>query len=112
MTLTDGETTRLTNQGFAIQPDWSPNGSQITFVGHFAKDSLGKQIYFIDLADKESQALTAFEEGHLASPVWSPDGKMIAFVKDGDIWLLQIETGELTQLTQTPEKESAPAWHP
>ncbi len=112
MTLADGETTRLTNQGFAIQPDWSPDGSQITFVGHFAKDSLGKQIYLIDLANKESQALTAFEEGNLASPVWSPDGKMIAFVKDGDIWLLQIETGELTQLTQTAEKESAPVWHP
>jgi hypothetical protein len=112
MTLANGETTQLTNEGFAIQPNWSPDGSQITFVGRFKKDSLGKQIYLIDLVHNEKQALTAFEDGHLATPVWSPDGNMIAFVRDGDIWLLHIESRELIQLTQTPEQESAPAWHP
>lgn len=112
MTLDNGETTQLTNHGFAIQPNWSPDGSQIAFVGRFVTDTSGTQIYVFDLDSEERQALTAFEEGNLASPTWSPDGKMIAFVKDGDIWLLQVETRELMQLTHTPEEESAPVWHP
>lgn len=110
--LTDGEATQLTSEGFAIQPSWSPDGSQIAFVGQSKTDALGKQIYLINLADKDRHVLTHFEKSELSTPVWSPDGKVLAFVKDADIWLLEVKTGELTQLTQTADAESAPVWHP
>ncbi|WP_420628086.1 TolB family protein [Candidatus Leptofilum sp.] len=112
VSLADGESTRLTQDGFVIQPNWSPDGSQIAFVGQFKTDAYETQIYLINLDTKEREVLTSFEDANLATPVWSPDGKMIAFVKDGDIWLIQIETGEITQVTETPEEESAPVWHP
>jgi Tol biopolymer transport system component len=110
--LSDGEAMRLTNAGFAIQPGWSPDGSRIAFVGQFETNTNGRQLYLINLEDKEREVLTNFEKADLATPAWSPNGNLIAFVKDGDIWLLEVETGELTQLTQTPEEESAPVWHP
>lgn len=110
--LLNGEDTPLTSEGFAIQPSWSPEGSQIAFVSESKLNTWGKQIYLINLEDKERRVLTYFENADLATPVWSPDGKMIAFVKDADIWLLHVESGELTQLTQTADEESAPVWHP
>lgn len=46
----------------------------------------------------------------------SPDGKKIAFVRaingNYDIWLQDLETGELAQLTQSPYGDFEPAWSP
>lgn len=46
----------------------------------------------------------------------SPDGKTIAFSYKAtgnlDIWLLDIDSGKLTQLTDTPYDEYSPRWSP
>lgn len=46
----------------------------------------------------------------------SPDGSMITFTyrKSGnlDIWLLNLDSGKLTQLTDTPYDEHSPRWSP
>ena len=49
-------------------------------------------------------------------PSASPDGEMIAFTSNRngfwDLYLLDLSTGELTQLTDTAEYEGAPSWSP
>ena len=48
--------------------------------------------------------------------VWSPDRSMVAFTSDragnDDIYLIDWETGEITQITDDPAKDSDPAWSP
>ncbi|HET9906384.1 MAG TPA: hypothetical protein VFQ23_07075, partial [Anaerolineales bacterium] len=50
------------------------------------------------------------------TPSPSPDGKKIAFTSNRngfwDIYLLDLSTGDVTQLTNTPEYEGAPTWSP
>src|SRR5258706_4153775 len=50
------------------------------------------------------------------TPAASPDGKKIAFASNRngfwDLYLLDLTTGKATQLTDTPDYESAPSWSP
>jgi Tol biopolymer transport system component len=41
---------------------------------------------------------------------WSPDGRLITFTRGGNIWTVDVETGEERQVTDTPAYESSPAW--
>jgi Tol biopolymer transport system component len=53
-------------------------------------------------------------------PDWSPDGKHIAFIRhpvnpvanSAELYVLNLETGALQQLTDNLEEEEAPAWSP
>jgi TolB protein len=50
------------------------------------------------------------------SPAPSPDGEKIAFASNRggfwDLYLLDVSSGDITQLTDTPEYEGAPTWSP
>ena len=50
------------------------------------------------------------------TPSPSPDGEKIAFASNRsgfwDLYLLDLASGEITQLTDTPEYEGAPTWSP
>jgi TolB protein len=50
------------------------------------------------------------------TPAPSPDGKQLAFASNRlghwDIFLMDLASGEVTQLTDTPEYEGAPSWSP
>src|SRR5688572_27780729 len=42
----------------------------------------------------------------------APDGVRYVVVASGDLWLLNMSSNSLQQLTQTPEAERFPAWNP
>src|SRR5215211_1702061 len=50
------------------------------------------------------------------TPAASPDGERIAFASNRsgfwDLYLLDLESGDVTQLTNTPAYEGAPTWSP
>jgi TolB protein len=54
--------------------------------------------------------------GYDAAPVWSPDGNRIAFIsKRGErfqLFTMDLESGEETQLTDLPSTVHSPAWSP
>jgi Tol biopolymer transport system component len=55
-------------------------------------------------------------QGSDVSPAWSPDGRQLAFVsyRDGnaEIYLLDLPTGSLRNLTNHPAPDTSPVWSP
>lgn len=98
----------------ATEPDWSPDGKYIAYV-HMPQDSIEflnghYQIWLLNLETMENNFLTtAGTVGGL--PDWSPDGKKIVYIKNYDIYVIEVETKQITKLTN---KSSCyfPSWSP
>jgi TolB protein len=123
--LATGQQTRLTDHpAYDGAPAWSPDGRQIAFESFRANDL---DVWVIDLArdalqDAQGpmglggQNLTADSPAGDFAPAWSPDGTRIVFTSwqlgDKDLFALDMETGTLTQLTNSEAAEEWPAWSP
>jgi TolB protein len=72
---------RLTDQGYAVSPNWSPNGQFLTFswMRKYGPGEPGSNdLYLMDIASKQWVQLT-HDAGRNDSPCWSPDGRHIVF---------------------------------
>ena len=105
----------------------NPDGSNPTRLGSwfgvpntFCWSSDGTKIAFIDgdgwlcLVDADGGSLSKLAEIPSYSTSWSPDGEKIsAGCFDYDIYTVDVGTGELQNLTNTPDIiESLPSWSP
>jgi Tol biopolymer transport system component len=86
---------------------WSPDGQWIAFGRRLAGTNTGRQLWLMRADGSEAHALTDDISLHFGPPNWSPDGRFLLFQqydsKTPDspptIWLLEITTGEFTQVT-------------
>ena len=114
--LRTGQETRLTtNPHYDGAPTWRPDGEAIAFES-YRNGSL--DIWQVGLADDsapESLTPNTPESGEF-SPAYSPNGAAIAFAGwragSTDLYLLDTDSGEVTQLTDSRTAETRPAWHP
>lgn len=83
-----------------VQPDWSPDGETIAYNHHVDK------IYILELASMEKRFVTPG-----VHPDWPPDGTKIAYELQGNIYVIDVETKEITQLTDWGEC-FFPSWSP
>ena len=85
--------TNLTNynKGNDIRPDWSPDGTKITFISNSYGNN---EIYVMD-ADGSNQTNLTNNVGYDESPKLSPDGTKIgfAFARDSniEIYVMDVE---------------------
>ncbi|WP_251548931.1 hypothetical protein [Neobacillus muris] len=102
-------------------PAWSPDEKRIAFSGYQTKNA---GIWLMDQNGSNVRQLAAPEspDEFYDHPTWSPDGRKIAFAKQRyamndshghtqtgeEIWMLEIETGKLTKITDGSE----PSWSP
>jgi TolB protein len=93
--------------------------SQAAFPGANGRIAFG-EVYVDEGAGGENQILTMNPDGrgHLyvtdgQEPAWSPDGSKIAFRSESsDIYVIDADRTDLTQLTNNPAGDGSPAWSP
>ena len=107
---------------------WTPDGSQVIF-------NHGSRIYAANTDGTEANLLveTGWEPEEFSEENWrddqtpgiyadiSPDGRMLVYAacrasegipENSEIEILELETGEVTRLTNTPDYEGFPEWSP
>ena len=106
---------RITDQGYAVSPSWSPNGQFLAFawVRHYGPGAPGaSDIYVMDVASKQFAQLT-HDGGRNDFPSWSPDGRHIVFQSNRtgktQIWTMLADGSEVRQLTMSGEN-TQPNW--
>ncbi|MFT3790906.1 MAG: prolyl oligopeptidase family serine peptidase [Rudaea sp.] len=91
------------------QPYWSADGKAVYYSAK-RRDSAVVDLHRIDLASGKDGvtdgAAMAASDG--AETVYDRAGTRAAFSRNGDIFVRDLRNGALTQVTRTPEQESAP----
>ncbi len=106
---------RMTDQGYAVSPNWAPNGQFLTFawIRKYGPGEPGSSdIYLMDIASKQWVQLT-HDGGRNDFPSWSPDGRHIVFQSSRsgkeEIWMMLADGSKAHQLTFTG-RNSQPNW--
>jgi len=106
---------RMTDQGYAVDPNWSPNGQflALAWKRNYGPGEPGsRDIYLMDIASKQWVQLTHAGGSH-DSPSWSPDGRHIVFQSSRsgkeEIWEMLADGTKLHQLTFTG-RNTQPNW--
>jgi Tol biopolymer transport system component len=107
----DADTTEVKKITAGSEVDVTPDGRKMAFIRN---DSL----YVADLNGRNAVRLTNSQfPTYDSSPRWSPDGKKIVFARsDGNIYTIDADGKNLTNLTHVPENgtihNSEPDWSP
>ena len=107
--------TLLTPDMRANYPKFSPDGTKIVFIAH---ENSTTQLYTMNIDGTDIKPLTRnVGDTQMITPMWRPDGKAIAFAQadpDGfmDLHIMDLETGRVSQITESREGDFAPIWHP
>jgi Tol biopolymer transport system component len=94
-------------------PSWSPDGAWITAQFWCSRDENGT--FIINTQTNTVQSIRALVDAG-GDLVWSPDGGSLAFRSDrernGEIYVLTLNSGDLTNVTQHEGTDFQPAWSP
>ncbi|OGO16979.1 MAG: hypothetical protein A2Z14_02040 [Chloroflexi bacterium RBG_16_48_8] len=95
-------------------PGWSERKRSIAFLS--TRESTSAAIYRMNLYGKRLKALVTNMPIIATFPAWSPDGKWIAFdsglAGQSDIYLINVKTGEVRNLTDHPSADRFYGWSP
>ncbi|MCA9897308.1 MAG: PD40 domain-containing protein [Ardenticatenaceae bacterium] len=86
---------------------WSPGGNWIAFGRRLAVTNTGRQLWLMRADGSEAHALTDDIATYFGPPTWSPDGRFLLFQQYNSstpdqppsVWLLEIASGEFTQIS-------------
>jgi len=86
---------------------WSPDGQWIAYT-------TGTAIGMISSSSEDNQILA--QGGRCGLPAWSPNGQSLAFYssREGneEIYILRLEDGVISRVTDNPAKDFAASWSP
>ncbi|SDR09543.1 S9 family peptidase [Pseudoxanthomonas sp. CF125] len=98
-TLSDEEKARRERQRIAalsgiIDYQWSPDGKTLLFP-------LGGELYLYDLAKSGTAAVRKLTDGSgfATDPKISPKGGFVSFIRDRDLWVIDLASGQKVRLT-------------
>ncbi|MBT7712187.1 MAG: PEGA domain-containing protein [Deltaproteobacteria bacterium] len=110
-------------------PVLSPDGNRIAFIRQNKNNLViedgvefyPKQIWMMSIDGSNETILTQNNDYNCFQPRWSPDGKYLVYVSDqgrdnqgvrnNDIWIMDMEGGQKTQLTTNGSWDDYPVWN-
>jgi Tol biopolymer transport system component len=100
-----------TDKSGASGPQWSPDGTYITFVA--SRGGAKPQLYALPVAGGEAVCLTAADRG-VSGHAWSPDGSTIAFLAmepETEAWKERKDTfGDFVLFRSPTDQEHTHIW--
>ena len=110
-----GDALRLTadEDKDSVLPQWSPDGTKITYQSKSGSDNF--QVFVMN-ADGSDKKRVTDGKGLTKHPVWSPDGKMIAYVgSDGtsvssELYVIDSSGGAARAVTSNGSVKVYPLW--
>jgi Tol biopolymer transport system component len=87
----------------------SPDGATVLFTKPIEEDR-SEELWIARTDGSEPSLVADGLEWREPAPAWAPDGTAIAFVRGGDIWTIDLRTGDQSPLTSSPEFETMPTW--
>ncbi len=92
---------------------WSPSGEYLAFFGLSENTS---SLYLFDVITKSHYRRYDLPLDEVSNPCFSPDGDRVVFAAYGDgqsdIFILDLETEEIINLTNDEHYDETPAWSP
>lgn len=88
---------------------WSPDDTRIIFTRTPTGSSAGNdsEIWRASTDGSETRALTQ-NNAEETLPQYAPDGRAIAFLRDGDVWLMELNADGIPQAQEINSPERAP----
>jgi hypothetical protein len=84
---------RVTGEGFAAVPSWSPDGESLAFVRAEPDRPQVWNLWTTNLGDGTTRRLTNHRVGQPWGGSWFPDGKRIAYSHEERLIVLDLESG-------------------
>ncbi len=94
---------RVSGEGFAAIPSWSPDGRSIAFVRGEADRPKVWNLWTADVGSGRSRRLTSHKVGAPWGGSWFPDGRRIAYSHETRLVVLDLET-ERQKVYDSPVK--------
>jgi TolB protein len=99
---------------------WSPSGKEFLFQTWCLCSQTGYEISVMDVNGSAIKQLTSSRQEDKVGdymPAWSPDGTHLAFAsfnKSGksNIYIMNIETKQMSRVTNGEGRNIFPVWHP
>jgi TolB protein len=103
--------------GVNTSPAWNPKtGAQVAFVSDRASSG-SPQLYMMNADGTNIEKIDLPGAGYVIDPSWSPNGQLLAFSwqetnGNYDIYVMDIVTHDLLQLTRDEGRNERPSWAP
>lgn len=99
---------------FVSDPQPSPDGEQIAFVRNWMDRNTDRRRMSLWTVNPDGSGLEALIDmnTNAYAPRWSPDGKRLAFIADGQVHMLWLASGRVSQITQLQSSPSTVEWSP
>ncbi|MBL8152992.1 MAG: PD40 domain-containing protein [Anaerolineae bacterium] len=95
---------------------WSPDGTQLVYSAAPATDPANADIAIRRADPSSTPLLLAREPANEVFPVFSPDGRYVAFASNRsgyyDLYVLELESNTVSQLTATEDDDYPGDWTP
>jgi hypothetical protein len=94
---------RVSGEGFAAIPSWSPDGKTLAFVRAEPSDPDVWNLWTVELASGQTRRLTSYHQGQLWGGSWFPDGRRIAYTHDDRLLVID-RSGGVERVYPSPVK--------